>query len=229
MTDFDAYDRSYKDVVNRSVSFTGLDVDFFARVKADYLLDLLRQHLGDPARLEVLDLGCGIGNYAGLLGDQVAGYCGVDVSGKCVEVARERHPRHAFADYDGIRLPHATARFDAVFAVCVFHHIAPGDRAAVLAEIRRVLKPGGLFVMFEHNPRNPLTRRAVDRCELDEDAILLTQGEAHALIAAAGFDGVRDAFILSVPAKGSLLRAVDRWFARLPLGAQYYSLGRARA
>jgi SAM-dependent methyltransferase len=227
MTDFDPYDRNYKEVVNRSVAFTGLDVDFFARVKADYLLDLLRQHVGDPARASVLDLGCGIGTYAGLVGPQVARYHGVDVSAKCIATATARHPSHAFAAYDGVVLPHAAASFDAVFAVCVFHHIAPQARASVVAEARRVLRPGGVFAIFEHNPRNPLTRRAVDRCELDDDAILLPEPEARSLIGAAGFEAVRSAFILSIPARGGLLRTIDGWFSPLRLGAQYYSVGLA--
>ena len=46
--EFDAYDRSYAEAVNDSLAFTGLNVDFFTRVKAGHLIDLMGQTFGDP-------------------------------------------------------------------------------------------------------------------------------------------------------------------------------------
>jgi SAM-dependent methyltransferase len=225
MSEFDAYDKSYKDAVNASLGFTGLKVDFFTRVKADYLLDLMRARLGDPRTLSVLDLGCGIGQYGGLLGGEVGRLSGVDVSARCIDQARATHPACDWQAYDGVHIPHADASFDLVYAVCVYHHIPPAQRAAVTAEARRVLKPGGLFAIFEHNPWNPLTRHVVNNCEFDADAVLLTAPEARGLIRDAGFTDPRARYILSVPARGRALRAVDRVFSHLPAGAQYYALG----
>lgn len=225
MSEFDAYDTTYKDAVNASLGFTGLEVDFFTRVKADYLLDLMRARLGDPRALSVLDLGCGVGQYGALLGDRVGRYAGIDPSARCVARARAEQPAHEWQACDGLAIPYPDASFDVVHATCVYHHIAPAQRAAVSAEVHRVLRPGGLFAIFEHNPYNPLTRRVVDRCEFDADAVLLTASEARGLLRDAGFRSVRSRYILAVPAHGRLLRALDRLFARLPAGAQYYAVG----
>ena len=64
-------------------------------------------------------------------------------------------------------------------AVCVYHHVEPGDRAPLTAEIRRVLKPGGMLAIIEHNPLNPVTRAVVKRIPLDRDAQLLSAREAR--------------------------------------------------
>jgi hypothetical protein len=67
----------------------------------------------------------------------------------------------------------------------------------------------------------------VNSCEFDKNATLLRSREVETLLKKAGFRQIYTRFILTVPAKGSLLRKVDRLFARLPLGAQYYTVGRA--
>ena len=60
---------------------------------------------------------------------------------------------------DPERLPYGTGEFDLVTAVCVYHHVTVDDmRHKLTAEIRRVLKPGGIFCIIEHNPLNPATQ-----------------------------------------------------------------------
>jgi hypothetical protein len=88
------------------------------------------------------------------------------------------------------------------------------------------LRVAGLFVIFEHNPRNPLTMRVVNSCEFDRDAILLDRTTCESLMARSGFRDIQTRFILAIPAKGRLLRGVDRLFAGAPIGAQYYTIGR---
>ena len=54
--------------------------------------------------------------------------------------------------------------------------------------MRRVVRPGGLVCVIEHNPLNPLTRSlAVSRCEFDSDAVLLGASTTRKLMAAGGF------------------------------------------
>ena len=225
--EFDAYSETYADAVNRSIAFSGLGVDFFTRVKADHLIDVV-DALRPPAKqAEVLDLGCGVGSYHSLLLGRVGRIEGVDVSAACIESACQSHPSVRYSVYDGEHLPHADQSFDVVFAVCVFHHIPLASRATLVADARRVLRPGGLFIIFEHNPLNPLTRRAVDNCEFDKDAILLRRSESETLMKDRGFCDVTSRFILTVPATGAFLRNIDRLFSRVSLGAQYYTVGRA--
>lgn len=60
-SDFDRHRYTYRDDVQRSIGFSGQDVGFFTDVKAELLVDLASRGLGDPGRLDVLDVGCGSG------------------------------------------------------------------------------------------------------------------------------------------------------------------------
>ncbi len=57
----DKYAESYRGEVNRALAFAGKQVDFYAERKAAMLCELAQGSLGDPADLNILDVGCGIG------------------------------------------------------------------------------------------------------------------------------------------------------------------------
>jgi SAM-dependent methyltransferase len=157
------------------------------------------------------------------------GLAGVDISPQMVEAARERNPwaqyRHVGAEEP---LPYEPATFDVSFAVCVLHHVRPDRRPALVAEMARVTKPGGVVAVFEHNPWNPLTRRAVAGCEFDEDAVLLTRREAQRQLAGAGLREVEGHYILFFTRDSAPLRWIERRLRKVPLGAQYVALARPR-
>jgi ubiquinone/menaquinone biosynthesis C-methylase UbiE len=223
--EFDAYSDRYDQSVNRALYFSGLKVDFFTRVKTDRLLEILDHHGTRVDALRMLDVGCGVGNYHGVLAAKVGSLVGVDVSSASMAVARERFPSVAYAAFDGAQLPFREASFEVVIMICVLHHVPPPHRSGLVREIRRVLRPGGLFAVFEHNPMNPLTRRVVSRCEFDRDAVLLSCRECEALIRGAEFTRVESRHILTVPPVTAPLRWLDRAMGAAPFGAQYYSLG----
>jgi SAM-dependent methyltransferase len=224
---FDTYSDSYNDVVNSALAFTGMKVDFFTTVKMNYLIDIVGRLLPNVHAANVLDVGCGVGNGHPLLAGRIRRLTGIDVSQRCIDRARERNPSVEYATFEGINLPFNNGNFDVVFAASVFHHVSLADRPALTCEIRRVLRTAGLFVIFEHNPRNPLTRRVVNSCEFDRDAILLDRTACESLMVNSGFYDVKTRFILTLPAGGRLLRTLDRIFSALPIGAQYYTIGRA--
>lgn len=225
-SEFDAYSNTYSDTVNHALKFSGLNVDFFTRVKVEYLLELIRSCFGTRSWNDVLDVGCGVGNFHSLLAGRIGSLAGIDVSQACVQVARERHPENNYREFDGEHIPHQDGSFDVAFAVNVFHHVPIAGRQPLVADIRRVLRPGGMFAIFEHNSRNPLTMHVVNNCEFDADAILLPRAETESLMTKAGLVDIATRHILTIPAAGPILRGIDRLFSRLPLGAQYYTLGR---
>jgi 2-polyprenyl-6-hydroxyphenyl methylase/3-demethylubiquinone-9 3-methyltransferase len=97
----------------------------------------------------VLDLGCGKGRFARALGDRGAHVVGLDVSPAMLAGADE-------AGWDRVRasacrLPFGPSSFDAAIAVEVFQHLAPGAVDSACAEVRRVLRPGGTFVVVDKN------------------------------------------------------------------------------
>ncbi len=120
---FDEYGNSYSQTVNDAVAFTGLSVDFFTQVKAAYLVDLVSENLGDPLRLTILDIGCGVGNFHPLLAPKFGGLTGVDISPASIEVAKTNYSSVHYDVYDGRRLPYEDASFDVAFTICVMYHV----------------------------------------------------------------------------------------------------------
>jgi 2-polyprenyl-3-methyl-5-hydroxy-6-metoxy-1,4-benzoquinol methylase len=223
--EFDAYSNRYDAAVNAATAFSGLTVDFFTKVKANYILQIISEHFEDAAKVSALDLGCGVGNTLSLLSGKVGRLAGVDVSEACVSTARGRMPETEYRTFNGLDLPYADMSFDVVFAICVFHHVPIADRLHLASDVRRLLRAGGMFMIFEHNPRNLITMRVVNSCEFDKNAALLRSADAESLMRGVGLERVSSRFILTIPAAGPFLLGVDRMFSRLPLGAQYYTLG----
>jgi SAM-dependent methyltransferase len=222
--EFDAYASSYKEHVDKALAFSGLKVDFFTKVKTNYIADIINKSFG--GEVDLLDVGCGIGNYHDTLRSHARTLTGIDLSEASIGLARANHPDVIYKTFDGITIPFAPGGFDMAIAICVFHHVAPAQRLELAKEIRRVIRPGGIFAIFEHNPNNPLTMRVVNRCEFDRDAVLLRSGEAEQLMRDAGFDTVSSRFILSIPTWNKFSRMIDVAMGAARLGAQYFTVGR---
>ncbi len=220
--EFDSYESNYSDTVDQALAFSGLKADFFTRVKSDYLTDLLSDHFDNPKAIRVLDVGCGVGSYHGRLVGEVGELHGVDVSPMCVKKAAQQHSGVKYKTYNGDSLPYDDASFDAVFTICVMHHVPVPGWDAFVQNMHRVLRPGGLAVVFEHNPNNPLTMRVVNNCPFDADAVLLKAGKTSQLFEGAGFEKVGSRYIISIPPANALLRSIDGLFSWMRLGAQYY-------
>jgi SAM-dependent methyltransferase len=222
---FDRVGPGYEAAVARSIRFAGRPHDVYTRAKVDALLRLARQRLtGTPAR--ALDVGCGIGLADRHLMPYLDSLHGVDVSEAMVEQARLRNPGVEYRFYDGSVLPYDSEQFDLVFAICVLHHVEPEARGALLRELRRVARPGGLIAVFEQNPRNPLTRRVVHTCAFDEGVELIPRPRLSESLRAAGVDVTDEEYLLVFPWRARLLQALERRLARVPLGAQYVVAGR---
>lgn len=96
-----------------------------------------------------LDLGCGKGRHVLLMAELGVEAFGSDVSPKAVEFARgwlrTRGLSAELSCGSMDKLPHPDARFDFVLCHGVLDHSLKSLRASALAEVERVLKPGGLF------------------------------------------------------------------------------------
>jgi SAM-dependent methyltransferase len=223
---FDTHADSYEAQVQSSIAFGGREHEFFTARKVEVLVELLRRWVGTPGSSSVLDVGCGIGLTDALLAPRVGSVFGIEpaVEALCEATARGTGARYAAGD--ARQLPYADASFDAAVAICVFHHIDPGDRDAVVAELGRVVRPGGVVVIFEHNPFNPATRVAVSRCEFDEGVELLTQGASKRLLGGSGLDPVEARGIIYTTSAARWAASLDRALGPIPFGAQYYVVAR---
>jgi SAM-dependent methyltransferase len=222
---FDAYDENFGEVVQSSIDFSGLPHSFFTTAKADALRDLIATRLPGVHHPHLLDVGCGVGELHPLVRGMFGRLCGADVSAASVARARGRNPDVEYRAYDGETLPYDRATFDLSIAICVLHHVPTRQWPVFVREMRRVVRPGGLVCLIEHNPFNPLTRLAVARCEFDRDAVLLRAGRTRALMADAGLRDIASHYFLMMPSAAPLARRVERGFRRLPVGAQYLASG----
>jgi SAM-dependent methyltransferase len=223
---FDGYRGNYRDVVQSSIDFSGLPHSFFMRAKADLLRDLIARRLG-AERPAMLDVGCGVGSFHPLLRGMVGRLSGIDVSSASIAQARADNPNVDYRAFDGRRFPFDDSGFDLVTAICVLHHVAPAEWTHFMSEMRRVVRPGGLVCVIEHNPLNPLTRLAVARCEFDRDAVLLGAGKARKLMAGTGLREIGARHFLLLPWEAKAARCVESALSSVPLGAQYAAFGTA--
>jgi SAM-dependent methyltransferase len=153
---------------------------------------------------------------------------GVDVSIESIEQAKIDNPTRSYRDYDGLRLPYDDNSFDMTLAVCVMHHVPTEHWENFLAEKKRVVRPGGIVCLIEHNPFNPATRLSVARCPFDADAVLLNARDMRQRLSGAGLSDVRADHFVFFPSNNSKLRAVEKCLGWIPLGAQYIATGVVR-
>jgi SAM-dependent methyltransferase len=140
------------------------------------LLRLLDRHfpVGDPSR-RVLDIGCGTGAMLQQL-ERYGRAEGVDSDGDAVRFCRDRGIERV-RRLEGDGLPWESATFDLVTALDVIEHI--DDDVAMLGEIHRVLRPGGMLLLtvpayealwgphdeINHHKRRYRARRVRERVE----------------------------------------------------------------
>jgi len=120
--------------------------------------------------MRALDLACGPGHVAAAAVRRGASASGLDFSSAMVDVARAAHPTIDFAQGDAEALPHANESFDAVVTNFGMHHFP--RPAVALAEIERVLKPGGrvAFTTWAGPEENVEWRLIFDAIERHGDA-----------------------------------------------------------
>ncbi|MCL4860361.1 MAG: methyltransferase domain-containing protein [Caldilineaceae bacterium] len=129
---------------------------FVWRAGQDRRLDLiLRWARPNPSASlgRVLVDGCGVGMYVQALAPYAEAIYGIDIEAEHLELASRNAPQAQLQLAAAERLPYAENSFDTVLSHEVLEHVAD-DRAAI-AEIVRVLKPGGRAVIFAPNRLYP--------------------------------------------------------------------------
>ena len=115
----------------------------------EQILPLAAEHLAGAH--DVLDIGCGDGQVARLaVRGGATRVVGIDPTWNQLVTAVERAGGASYARAAAAALPLRDATFDAVVACLVFEHIRDIDTA--MAEIARVLRPGGRFLFFLNHP-----------------------------------------------------------------------------
>jgi SAM-dependent methyltransferase len=139
-TDYDEFAAAYA-----KENETGLFNAYYARPEVVRIA-------GDVSGRRILDAGCGSGPLTEALRDRGASVTGFDVSAAMVDLARERLGEDADLHVVDLAapLPFADCEYDDAIASLVLHYLE--DWSGPLAELRRVLKPGGRLVVSVNHP-----------------------------------------------------------------------------
>lgn len=148
-----------------------------SRTSLETALNTTGQTLGDFRR--ILDFGAGCSRIMRWMDDlsQHATLCGTDIDAKAIAWSARHIPYATFTVNDGLPpLPFADAQFDLIYSHSVFTHLDETYQDAWLAELRRVVAPGGTLLLTVHgdhawqgfynsNPDHPAMKNHVDDYE----------------------------------------------------------------
>ena len=129
-----------------------VEVDRYLNPPADtpYPLEYAHYLLDSARGKTVLDLGCGLGENLIPLVKRGANVIGMDVSPELIALARQRLSNYGLDARLEVRSAYETGlpdeSLDVVFAVAILHHL---DLPPVCAEVYRILRTGGIFVLQE--------------------------------------------------------------------------------
>jgi SAM-dependent methyltransferase len=226
-SEFDQYVKDYKDIIERGAALTGESFEYFIELRVGLFARELEQ-AGGPFPSRILDFGCGIGATEKVLRERfpAASIDGVDSSAESIKAAGELALTNVnFHFSDAAPLPFADGTFDLVYSNGTFHHIDHGQHAAVFAELRRVLRPGGHIFVFENNPLNPLMVRGMRQNPFDAGTKMLFPWGLRRRIRRANFAARAPKFYVFFPKQLKSLRWSERYLRSVPVGAQYYVWG----
>ncbi len=173
--------------------------------QAQTLTDLLHHDTCYPAGSRVLEAGCGVGAQTGTLAAQSpdARFTCIDCSEASLAEAEARvrkagHRNVVFQKADIFNLPFGPGSFDHVFVCFVLEHL--GDPREALANLKKVLKPGGTITVIEgdhgsayFHPDSCYAQRAIDclvTLQRESGGNALIGRELFPLLTGAGFSNV---------------------------------------
>lgn len=192
-------------------------VEHYVRKRTAFLIE--RCPRGDG-----LDVGCGTGVLAERLASQGLTMTGLDPSEGMLEVLRQERPTVEAVHGSGTALPFEDDSFDLVTCVAVLHHVAePGAVRETLGEMVRVVRPSGVVVVWDHNPRNPYWKSLMARVPQDTgEERLIPEQELLSGLCAAGAEIVSSDQLGLVPdftpaALLGVAAGVERLVERIPL------------
>ena len=160
------------------------------RRRADWII----RHAGLRSGIRALEIGCGTGNFTEAFAGSGAEILALDISEDLLERARERYlpvtVRFVCQPFETLDIMEA---FDAVIGSSVLHHL---EIASALAEIFRLLKPGGVMAFAEPNMLNPqiMIQKNIpwvkERAGDSPDETAFFRGQMRRLLRQTGFEQI---------------------------------------
>ena len=178
-TSYDALAEAYTEHVRDELQRFPL-----ARAILGLFAELVTEGGGGP----VLDAGCGPGRITGHLGRLGLDVRGIDLSPAMVEIARREHPGHEFAVGSLLDLDAADASLAGALAWYSLIHVPPADQPRALAELHRVLRPGGHLLLAFQIGTEPSHRQEAAGIPVDLVFHRFDLDDLAAMVTVAGFE-----------------------------------------
>ena len=223
MSEFDVVSPKYKEELNRGISLSGENSDYFAFKRVEHTAKL---HASIHAKSEtIMDYGCGTGGSVSHLLNAFnpKKLTAVDTTEKSLVILKRRYDdKHVITQ--SLQSLKPESNFDLCFCNGVFHHILPKVREYSANIIYDSIKSGGFFYFWENNPWNPATHWVMSRISFDRKAVKIFPHQAVNLLQKVGFEIKLINYMFIFPRFLKILRPIERFTLRLPLGCQYLVL-----
>jgi ubiquinone/menaquinone biosynthesis C-methylase UbiE len=219
-TGFDAYANNYAELMRNPIrdNFAAGNQFFFAR-KLQIIREFFTKLGVATQSLDWLDVGCGQGDLLRLGHTYFKSSAGCDPSESMLASCSDLNVR---TQVSMLSFPFENQSFDFLTTVCVYHHVPHEERAAFTHEAFRLLKPGGVFCVIEHNALNPVTQLIVSRTPMDADARLMSAKETRNLLRKAGGRILETKYFLLFPERiHKYARVIEDCLTSVPIGGQY--------
>ena len=137
---YDKHGKEYHDYRKSKTNFYNSMIDIPA------VLGLLKDIKGK----KIIDIGCGSGIYSEILQKKGAEVVGIDISKTLIEIAKSEVKKVEFRVANIKELPFKNNSFDIAVSALMLGYLENWDRA--FSEVKRILKPGGVFIFSILNP-----------------------------------------------------------------------------
>jgi ubiquinone/menaquinone biosynthesis C-methylase UbiE len=222
---FDDYAKNYQETMGECLKVTGYDSSYFTMTKIRKLRALNLENILKPIR--ILDFGCGVGNFSVGFKKYFPNsiYVGVDASSGMIREALNKYSEYG-EFYEASSSEWGRGKYDIIFSSGTFHHILHDEHENILKELVSVLTSSGKIFIWEHNPINPITRKLVNDCPLDQDAILINPKKMKDMLCRVQLHSVKIIYTTFFPKCLSFLAPLESRLGWLPMGAQYIAIGK---
>lgn len=223
-TQFDSIAEEYDEVLKKNLGTS--DIEKFA----EYKIELLKKLLQKKEINNILDFGCGTGRSFQYLKKYfpTSTLYGCDVSTESLKVAAKIiSDGNLFENSSADEIKRFGKHYDLIIATCVFHHIPPDERLVWIKACFENLRPKGFFAIFEHNLKNPFTKKIVTKAEEDNVDWMIRKNSLEELtIKATGINGKLfwSGYTLFSPVRFPGILNIEQLFKWIPLGAQYCTI-----
>lgn len=214
------------------------DHKYYVQVKSMHLLKKAEEFYGSLKNIDCVDLGCGTAETEEYFQDKFRHIFCCDYSPGMLEYASKKNLKNVtFKLCQSECLPFDSGSVDIVLMYGLIHHIDTGEKIVqIFKEVNRILKKGGIVVVYDFNPFNPVARYIVRNCPIDSGVNLdgykksafpttFYLRELTEVLKNTGFMISKKEFLLFFPKIFSFLLPLEPFLARIPLGGMYSVMG----